>query len=57
VTGSSRGAGTGISDFATIKYTAADSQVWVARYDGPYQDDFDHDEAVDLAVDTAGKSS
>jgi hypothetical protein len=55
VTGTSRGgAGTGISDFATIKYTVSGGQVWVARYDGPYQDDFDRDEAADLAVDSAG---
>jgi len=35
VTGSSRGIGTGGSDWATIKYDPLGSQLWVQRYNGP----------------------
>lgn len=49
VTGGSQGSGTS-SDYATIKYSSAGVQQWVARYHGP--DDFD--QAVSLAVDGSG---
>jgi uncharacterized delta-60 repeat protein len=54
VTGTSKGLGTGVSDFATIKYDAAGREQWVARYDGPRASEYDHDEAVDVAVDGEG---
>ncbi len=50
VTGSSQGLGTG-SDFATVKYDAAGSVLWVARYSGPYEG---ADEAAAIVVDPSG---
>lgn len=50
VTGSSRGSGYD-DDCATVKYDSDGNQIWVARYDGPANDD---DYAVDIAVDTVG---
>jgi len=50
VTGSSRGLGTGL-DYATIKYDAGGNEEWVARYNGPGNDD---DSAKALALDSAG---
>ena len=38
-------------DYATIKYSAAGAEVWVARYDGPATD---NDAAQALALDGAG---
>lgn len=35
VTGRSASVGTGVSDFATIKYNAAGDSVWVKKYNGP----------------------
>ena len=46
VTGSSYGVGTN-TDYATVKYDSAGSQVWAARYDGPSNG---YDNAVGLAV-------
>ena len=54
VTGRSTGAGTN-DDYATIKYDAAGTELWVRRYDGPattFATDFDR--AAALAVDAAG---
>jgi uncharacterized delta-60 repeat protein len=50
VTGFSAGLGTGY-DYATIKYGPAGQQQWVARYDGPADND---DEATGIAVDASG---
>jgi hypothetical protein len=52
VTGGSTGA-SGFLDYATIKYSASGSQLWVARYDGPGAGD---DDAKDLAVDSSGNA-
>jgi len=50
VTGSS--GGTGINyDYATVKYSPAGSELWVARYNGP---DNYNDYAVDMAMDPQG---
>jgi hypothetical protein len=51
VTGYSFGAGSAQEDFVTIKYDAAGSLLWAARYDGPVSD---WDEAFALALDDAG---
>lgn len=50
VTGVSEGSGTG-DDYATIKYSAAGDELWVARYDGPANDT---DWVRDLVLDGAG---
>jgi hypothetical protein len=49
VTGRSYGSGTGY-DYATVKYNTSGNQAWVARYDGP----FNNDMAYSLAVDSGG---
>ncbi len=50
VTGGSTGSGTGL-DYATVKYSATGTQLWVSRYDGPASaDDF----ATALGVDGSG---
>jgi uncharacterized delta-60 repeat protein len=50
VTGASKGSGSDF-DYATIKYSSAGAQLWVARYNGPSN----HiDKATDLAVDAYG---
>lgn len=51
VTGSSRGSGTGIFDFVTIKYDLSGQQQWIARYDGPTHG---LDAPTDLTVDAGG---
>jgi hypothetical protein len=54
VTGQSPGIGTN-ADYATIKYDAAGTQLWVRRYDGPTTTfASDYDRAVALAVDGNG---
>ncbi len=50
VTGSSRGIGTG-RDYATVRYSPAGEELWVARYDGPAGG---YDCANALALDIAG---
>jgi uncharacterized delta-60 repeat protein len=50
VTGFSTGVGT-FNDFATVKYSSAGMQQWVARYDGPVSD---FDNAVAIAIDDSG---
>jgi Beta-propeller repeat len=52
VTGGSTGA-SGFLDYATLKYSATGSQLWVARYDGPGHGD---DDAKGLAVDSSGNA-
>jgi len=54
VTGQSTGDGTN-HDYATIKYDAAGTEIWVRRYDGPstvFANDYDR--AAALAVDAGG---
>jgi len=51
VTGWSYGSGTSNDDYATIKYNNAGVQQWVARYNGPGNED-DRAEAID--VDSSG---
>ena len=54
VTGQSFGSGTN-ADYATIKYDAAGSELWVRRYDGPTTvPASDYDRAAALAVDVNG---
>jgi hypothetical protein len=50
VTGESWGAGTGL-DYATVQYDSSGAEQWVARYDGPDNDD---DVAYALAIDNGG---
>jgi|GEM_PF-979069 len=50
VTGQSVGVGTGISDYATIKYNAAGMQQWVARFASPWEDS----PIGGIALDTEG---
>jgi subtilisin family serine protease len=50
VTGSSYGDGPG-NDYATVKYATDGSQLWVARYNGPGNDE---DMPHSLAIDTSG---
>ncbi|UCG91818.1 MAG: SBBP repeat-containing protein [candidate division WOR-3 bacterium] len=50
VTGESWGAGTGL-DYATVQYDSSGVEQWVARYDGPDNDD---DVAYALAIDNGG---
>ena len=50
VTGYSTGSGTGY-DYATIKYDSDGNEQWVARYDGPANE---NDKAFALAVDGLG---
>jgi uncharacterized delta-60 repeat protein len=50
VTGASFASDTGF-DYATIKYDSSGQQQWVARYNGPGNDE---DEAVGIAVDASG---
>jgi hypothetical protein len=50
ITGASLGSGTNY-DFATIKYDTNGNQVWVARYNGPVND---QDWASALAIDPTG---
>ena len=50
VTGYSPGPTSG-NDFATIKYDANGNEVWVERYNGPFNGD---DQATAIAVDPAG---
>ena len=50
ITGGSTGA-SGYLDYATLKYSASGSQLWLARYDGPGGGD---DDAKGLAVDSSG---
>jgi hypothetical protein len=50
VTGGSTGA-SGNLDYATLKYSASGSQLWLARYDGPGRGD---DDAKGLVVDSSG---
>jgi uncharacterized delta-60 repeat protein len=50
VTGFSDGSGTGF-DYATVKYDSSGQEQWVARYNGPGNDD---DEPSAIAVDSSG---
>ncbi len=50
VTGTSQGSGTD-DDYATVKYDALGMEQWVARYNGPTNND---DAAVAMAFDNAG---
>ena len=51
VTGYSAGSGTGLSDYATIKYDSSGQQQWVARYNGPGNGT---DQANAIAIDASG---
>jgi hypothetical protein len=51
VTGRSRGSGTSGDDYATVKYSPDGNQLWVARYNGPGDN---NDWARALIVDNSG---
>ena len=50
VTGTSLGSDTG-NDYTTIKYDSGGQEVWIARYNGPANDD---DQAYAIALDASG---
>jgi len=52
VTGRSYGGSPAYDDYATIKYDSDGNELWVARYDGTYENA--HDAARSIAVDGAG---
>jgi uncharacterized delta-60 repeat protein len=51
VTGESKSGGYSTEDYATIKYDTDGNELWIARYNGP---DDDQDRATSIAVDADG---